>query len=161
MRARWLAMMVGTGLAGATAIGGAVVVGCSGSDGGQREFDFTRASDRAQWQAEGLAYRGSVGPYALYQVTAAKQRLVGPSVAFGGGVVALVSAQNYFVAPRTAGGAARLSLRAGNMALVDATQTPMSDGQCTTGTTTTGGGDMGGGGGASADMSGWGDPCKP
>jgi hypothetical protein len=168
MKARWLAMMLGTGFLGATALGGAVV-GCSGGDGGaQREFDFTRASDRAQWRPEGLAYQGSVGPYAVYKVTAAKQRLVGPSVAFSGGVVALAGAQNYFVAPKSAAGVARMSLRAGSVVLLDVLQTPMSDGQCTPGTTTTGGGgDLGSGGGgggsggASADMSGWGNPCKP
>jgi hypothetical protein len=162
MKARWLAMMLGTGFLGATALGG-TLVGCSGG-GAQHEFDFTKASDRAQWQAEGLAYQGSVGPYAVYKVTAATQRLVGPSLAVGGGAVALAGAQNYFVAPKTVASAARVSLRSGSIVLVDATVTPMSDGQCTTGTTTTGGGggaDLGGSGGASADMSGWGDPCKP
>ena len=77
MKARWLAMMLGTGFLGATALGGAVV-GCSGN-GAQHDFDFTNAKDRAQWQTEGLAYQGSVGPYAVYKVTASKQRLVGPS----------------------------------------------------------------------------------
>ena len=165
MKARWLAMMLGGGLFGVTALGGAVV-GCS-SGGVVRDYDFTNAGDRAEWTAEGLSYQGSVGPYAVYRVTASKQRLVGPSVrASEAGVVALASAQNYFVPPKTAAASVRLSLGVGGVVLLDATQTPMTDGQCSPGTTTTGGGGGSGGGGGggeggggSADMSGWGDPC--
>ncbi len=149
MKTRWLAMML---------VGGLFLVGCS-NGGGQRVFDFTSASDRAAWSAEGLSYQGSIGPYAVYKVTSATQRLVGPSVRVGSGIVALASAQNYFVAPRTPAPSVRLALVAGGATLLDATETPMDDGQCSPGTTTTSGGDLGSGGGASADMSGWGNPC--
>src|SRR5262245_12536178 len=70
MQARWLGI-----------IGVMAALGCG--SGTQREYDFTNAEDRAQWQTEGLAYQGSVGPYALFRVTGKQQRLIGPSVALG------------------------------------------------------------------------------
>jgi hypothetical protein len=46
----------------------------------QTEFDLTVDEDRAHFKEQGLTYHGSIGPYAIYKVTSANPRLLGPRV---------------------------------------------------------------------------------
>jgi hypothetical protein len=64
----------------------------------QREFDLTFAFDREQFVEQDLHYRDSVGPYAVYEITGAVPRLVGPEVRYpeGGTAAMLCAAQGYF-----------------------------------------------------------------
>ena len=65
----------------------------------QTSFDFTVVADRALFREEGLEYFGTVGPYAIYEVTGDEPRLVGPKVRFDSsarGLVMLCGASGYF-----------------------------------------------------------------
>lgn len=65
----------------------------------QTSFDFTVVADRALFRQEGLEYFGTVGPYAIYEVTGEDPRLVGPRVRFDSaarGLVMLCGASGYF-----------------------------------------------------------------
>lgn len=65
----------------------------------QTVFDFTVVADRALFREEGLEYFGTVGPYAIYEVTGDEPRLVGPRVRFDSaarGLVMLCGASGYF-----------------------------------------------------------------
>jgi hypothetical protein len=65
----------------------------------QVRFDFTVVADRALFAEHGLEHRGSVGPYAVYEVTAEDARLEGPRVRFdrtAHGLIMLCGANGYF-----------------------------------------------------------------
>lgn len=65
----------------------------------QKEFDLTFAFDREQFTAIDLNYRESVGPYAVFEITGAAPRLVGPEVLYPtelGTTAMLCAASNYF-----------------------------------------------------------------
>jgi len=115
---------------------GALVLGCSSDSTtpatSQLSFNLTVEADRAMWRAEGLQYQGSVGPYAVYTVTAAQQRLVGPRVILPSqsGIAVLASAQNYFIAGGQGGGA-ELALECAGKHVVSSPQSPTKDGSCT------------------------------
>jgi hypothetical protein len=80
------------------------VVGCQNGEPNssipvqQVEFDLTVNEDRAHFREEGLQYQGSVGPYAVYKVTAANPRLIGPYVEIRKrvGYAMLCGARSYF-----------------------------------------------------------------
>jgi hypothetical protein len=167
------------------------VVGCDGA--GQQvplqqlEYDLTVAEDRARFVAEGLEYKGSVGPYAVYRVTSATPRLVGPWIETrkdsAPGYAMLCGARHYFKAGAAASSvAATMTLyggRAASVRLIGLAQEVTSDGQCTppkdefgkpvppgggtTGGGTTGGGTTGGGttGGGDTGGGGTGTPGFP
>jgi hypothetical protein len=133
-------------LAGAGTLAGSTMVGCLGSSASQVEtqldYNFTVDADRAKWKFEGLKYQGSVGPYAVFQVTDPQQRITGPRVAIPGsdGVSVIASAKNYFINGTATEAAFGLTAN-GNM-VVQCKQQPTNQGSCTmpssnTGTTPT------------------------
>ncbi len=114
-----------------------LVAGCSAGGSThpteQIEFDLTVDADRAQFREEGLTFRGAVGPFAVYQVTSASPRLVGPDLAPAQhvGYAMLCGATKYF-AP-TSGATAFIKLHGGedgNLPLVSTDQEPAHDGEC-------------------------------
>jgi len=147
-----------------------LVGGCSGSAPPverQLEYNFTVAADRAKWKPEGLDYLGSVGPYAVYRVTASEQRLVGPRVAIPRGLtgVAMIQgAKNYFSTSARSASAVLLSLRAGSggeQLLCQHTQPPADEGSCTPPSDQTGSTPAPSMPGDGGDMaSGWGSACS-
>jgi hypothetical protein len=116
------------------------ITGCSGASvndriSAQTEYDFTVADDRAQFQEQGLAFRGSVGPFAVYQVTAADPKLVGPFVQPEQvvGYAMLCGAAKYFLPLDGQADVAAMSLhggRTGTLELVTTDQQPAHDGEC-------------------------------
>jgi len=46
----------------------------------QVDYNMVVADDRSKFREEGMSYLGSVGPYAVYKITGASPRLVGPYV---------------------------------------------------------------------------------
>jgi hypothetical protein len=154
-------------LMGALLASGAVAVaGCSSGLGApssnvveaQVDYNMVVADDRAKFRAEDLAYEGSVGPYAVYKVTGASPKLIGPYVkapagfhyAMACGATHYFSAVNAALAPSV--GLQFHGGRLGQEVLVDAPQAPQDDGGCTTpqdsfGTPLPDGGDGSGGSG--------------
>ena len=147
------------------------VAGCLGGSSApatkQLDYDLTIETDRAQWKTEGLEYQGSVGPYAVYRVTADHQRLVGPRVIMPAGtsVATLQWAKNYFIASGGVASPATLTLRSGQVMLCQGTQPPAMDGQCTPPSDQTGSPtgqvDMGPPADVADMASGWGSGCNP
>ncbi len=71
----------------------------------QTRFDFTVKADRDLFAEDGVEFTGSVGPYAVYNVTSENPRLVGPRVTHDrvrDGMVMLCGASNYFAPIRDA-----------------------------------------------------------
>ena len=65
----------------------------------QTVFDFTVVADRELFQLKDLEFFGTVGPYAIYEVTGSEPALEGPRVRFdsrAGGLVMLCGAGSYF-----------------------------------------------------------------
>jgi hypothetical protein len=101
----------------------------------QTEYDFTVADDRAQFVEQGLAFRGSVGPFAVYQVTAADPKLIGPNVQPNQmvGYAMLCGATHYFLPASGPANLAMLSLhggRSGGLELVATQQQAAHSGDC-------------------------------
>jgi hypothetical protein len=102
----------------------------------QLEFDLTVNEDRARFVEDGLAYQGSVGPYAVYKVTAENPRLIGPyiQVTTKVGYAMLCGATHYFTPALQAASLATLHLHGGQSGLVPLVQTdqmPSDEGGCT------------------------------
>src|SRR4051794_6856834 len=123
----------------------------------QVEYNLVVADDRAKFREQDLRYLGSVGPYAVYKITGANPRLVGPYVKAptGFGYAMACGAAHYFAAHAGAQPAA-IQLRgglAGNTVLVNVPQLAQDDGGCTTPQDTSGSPipDGGGGGGGCGD----------
>lgn len=93
------AVLMGTGCsAEVDSIGGDLVTH-------QTRFDFTVRADRDLFTEEGMEFTGSVGPYAVYNITGDNPRLVGPRVTHDrvrDGLVMLCGASNYFAPVRDA-----------------------------------------------------------
>jgi len=122
----------------------------------QTEYDFTVADDRAQFVEQGLAYQGSVGPFAVYQVTAANPKLVGPNVQPNKmvGYAMLCGATHYFTPVSGPANLAMLSLhggRSGGLELVSTQQQAAHSGDCSPPKDTFGNPLPDGGGGDSSD----------
>jgi hypothetical protein len=101
----------------------------------QTEFDLTVNDDRAQFVEQGLAFRGSVGPFAVYEVTAAEPKLIGPYVQpqHSVGYAMLCGAGKYFMPAFADGLTARMSLhggRSGGLELVATDQYAGHSGEC-------------------------------
>lgn len=65
----------------------------------QTVFDFTVVADRELFEARDLEFFGTVGPYAIYEVTGEEPALLGPRVRFDSharGLVMLCGAAGYF-----------------------------------------------------------------
>lgn len=65
----------------------------------QTVFDFTVVADRELFAEQDLEYFGTVGPYAIYEVTGDDPKLLGPRVRFdsrAAGLVMLCGAASYF-----------------------------------------------------------------
>jgi hypothetical protein len=134
-------------LFGLSMASGAVgVVACNGGLGApsssvveaQVEYNLTIADDRAKFREEGMAYLGSVGPYAVYKITGTSPKLVGPYVKAPSsyGYAMACGAAHYFssLAKTAISPAAGLQLRggrAGTQVLVDVAQMPQDQGGCT------------------------------
>jgi hypothetical protein len=101
----------------------------------QTEFDLTVDADRALFQEQGLAFAGSVGPFAVYRVTAAEPALLGPNVApeTHVGYAMLCGATKYFTPLGAAAPTAFMKLHGGadgNLPLVETDQEAASEGEC-------------------------------
>ena len=102
----------------------------------QLEFDLTVNADRARFVEDGLKYQGSVGPYAVYQVTSANPRLIGPYIHItqNVGYAMLCGATHYFASERPSSSAvSRLRLLGGHSGLLTYVQTDQmaaSEGDC-------------------------------
>ena len=116
----------------------ALAAGCDASNPhvtAQTEFDLTVNEDRAQFLEQGLEFRGTVGPFAVYHVTAADPALIGPYVAPQRtvGYAMLCGATKYFVPDGADGATARMALhggRSGAVELVAADQLAGHSGDC-------------------------------
>ena len=114
-------------------------VGCSSPEPTvttQLEFDLTVNADRAQFKEQGLAYQGSVGPYAVYKVTAANPSLIGPYIKVDQavGYAMLCGATHYFTQSLQVAQIANMHLlggHTGNIPLVVTAQNPLLEGACT------------------------------
>jgi hypothetical protein len=129
-------------------LGSGLALGCNGSveapskgpdESGpkvltQREFDLTVDEDRAHFKAEGLEYKGAIGPYAIYRVTGLNPRLVGPRVKFQRNGYAMVcGGSHYFTDDPTHAKEAKIQLlagKAGDEPLVDARVRPKAQRSC-------------------------------
>jgi hypothetical protein len=144
----------------------AALAGCAdGQVSHQQQFDLTNADDRARFTAEGLSFQGVVGPYAVYRVTSAQPRLIGPRVQVGAGAPGLIAGRSYFT-DRLNAAPIQMVLRAGGNVLVETTQDAAQNGDCTGGQSPTGDSDGGtyvyADGGSGADLANnWGSPCVP
>ncbi len=135
----------------------------------QIEFDLTVNEDRGRFIEDGLTYQGSVGPYAVYKVTGANPRLVGPNIQVTQkvGYAMLCGATHYFAAPSLSAIAVNATTmhlsggESGLVPLVETEQAPSDEGGCTPPKDTFGnplpdGGTPGGGGGGGATPGGGG-----
>lgn len=90
----------------------------------QTVFDFTVVADRGLFELKDLEFFGTVGPYAIYEVTGDEPALDGPRVRFdsaAGGLVMLCGAGSYFGAD--GGGDATMTLYGGDSGEQELTET--------------------------------------
>jgi hypothetical protein len=114
------------------------LAGCNTAPAGpvtaQTEYDLTVDEDRIRFAEDGLAFRGTVGPYAIYTVTAAAPRLVGPNVRPDRTVgYAMLCGATKFFSSFAGAQVAVMSLRggaSGHDRLVDSEQDPAPNGDC-------------------------------
>ena len=165
MRNVLLGLVLASGTAGMLGCNSGVGTPASDVIQSQVEYNMVIADDRAKFREEDLAYQGSVGPYAVYKITGANPKLVGPYIKAptNYGFAMACGAQHYFSVQKSVTSPnVTMQLRgghAGSLVLVEAAQHPQDQGGCTTPTDTfgnpvpdmggAGGGGSGGGGGGS------------
>ena len=90
----------------------------------QTVFDFTVVADRELFELKDLEFFGTVGPYAIYEVTGDEPALDGPRVRFdsaAGGLVMLCGAGSYFAGDE--GGDMTMTLYGGGSGEQELTET--------------------------------------
>ena len=103
----------------------------------QTEFDLTWDADRAWFEERDLAYRESVGPYAVYEVIGEDPALLGPRVTWDRSATSygmLCGTAGYFAAVPAEAERVIAQLRggeAGEERLVSTTLAPRAAGTCT------------------------------